>query len=92
MALLFAIALLNPITAIGKANDRERPFRGFASGTITLNVVTGELEGDIGGSATHIGHYTMHVDGSGAFNPDSTFSATGAFSVVTANGDEIWER
>lgn len=88
-AVLLAFAIVSPITASAKVNEHSRPFRSAPSGTVTLNVRSGELEGDLIGTGSHIGLYSMHIEGSGSFAQDGTFSATGTWFVIVANGDEL---
>jgi hypothetical protein len=51
--------------------------------------MTGAFAGDVTGVSSHVGKYTAHAEGSGAFTSQGTFEATGTTTIVAANGDKL---
>ena len=88
-ALVVALAVVSPAAAMAAAGGTDRPLKGTASGTVRLNLVTHDYVAEVTGTTTHSGLYGARDEGSGAFLPDFSFSATGEMSIVVANGDEI---
>jgi hypothetical protein len=90
--LVLALAILSPASALAKAKGTDRPMKeveGTVSGTVTLTPMAGAFEGDVTGVMSHLGEYTGHAEGIGAFTPQGTFEATGTTTVVADNGDKL---
>src|SRR3954468_3108538 len=63
---VFALAVLSPASALGKARGTDRPVKGTASGnvTVTLGAPLG-ITIDLTGVATHFGKYRVHLEADG---------------------------
>jgi len=88
-ALVLGLAVIGPGPALAHAGGTDRPVMGTASGTARFNLLTNSFMVELTGTTTHVGLYSAHSEGSGAFAPDLTFAGTGEASIVAANGDEI---
>jgi hypothetical protein len=95
--LALALAILSPASAQASAGDceRDRPvreIRGRVSGTVSLTILTAPsaaFAGDVSGVGTHLGEFTGHAEGSGAFTSLGTFYADGTTTLVADNGDTL---
>lgn len=84
--LALALAILSPASALAKD---DRPVKGTGSGTISLDPLTGAFTGDATGVSSHLGNYTVHLEGAGAPTPEGTFAGGGTVTIVAANGDRL---
>jgi hypothetical protein len=95
--LALALAIPSPASALAKAADcdRGRPVRdisGSLSGTVSLTILTppfAAFAGEVSGIGSHLGEFTGHGAGSGAFTLEYTFYAIGTTTVVADNGDTL---
>ena len=88
--LALAVAALTPTSALAKAGGTDRPLMGSSSGTSCTNVVTGDFTNDSTGIVTHVGEFTSHAEGSGAFTGPNTYEGSGTVTLVAANGDQVY--
>ena len=85
--LILALGVLAPVGALGKAGGTDRPFKGTASGNVTVRLGAPlHLTIDINGVATHFGKYRTHIDADGTIIGGEVV-AHGTFTIVAANGD-----
>jgi hypothetical protein len=89
LALVLALAVLSPASALAKPGGTDRPVKGAGSGTISLDPQTGAFTGDAEGVSSHLGKYTVHLEGTGAPTPEANFSGSGTVTIVAANGDRM---
>jgi hypothetical protein len=87
--LALAVAALGPASAPAAVEGTDRPVQGSASGMDSVNVQTLAMEADINVLMSHLGESTAHFQGQGALTPEGTVAATGTFTIVAANGDEL---
>lgn len=87
--LVLAVAALSPVSALAKAGGTDRPVKGIASGTVSINVPGLAVTGDFTGIVAHLGKVTSHLDAGIALTPQGTAVVTGAQTVVGANGDQL---
>jgi hypothetical protein len=88
-AVVFALAVLSPVSALADTEGARCPVMGSGSGTASLNLPTLTFTSDATGLSSCAGLVTGHSEGSGAFNADGTFHATGTQTAVGANGEEL---
>ena len=89
LALVLALAILSPASALGNAGGIDRPVKGTVSKTISLDPETGAFTGEANGVGSHLGSYTVDLEGTGAPTAESDFAGNGTLTLVTANGDEL---
>ncbi len=86
--LALALVALSPASATAAAGGTDRPMKGTASGTVSVNVQTLAISADLAGVSTHLGKYTAHVEANGTLTPQGTI-ATGPITLVASNGDQL---
>jgi len=86
--LALAVVAISPASAPAKAGGTDRPVKGTISGTVSLNVLTGAFTADGTGVATHLGKYTVSLQGAVAITPEGVFGS-GTGTIVAANGDQM---
>jgi membrane-associated protease RseP (regulator of RpoE activity) len=90
LALMLALAILSPGSALAKVEGADRPVRGTASGTISINPATGALTGDTTGVISHLGQSAIHLEGTVApTGEEGTFAGSATVTIVAANGDKL---
>lgn len=85
---VLALVILSPASALAKAGGVDRTFKGTSSGTISVDPATGAVSGEETGVDSHLGKYTVHVEGTAAPSGDG-FTGSGVATIVAANGDEL---
>ena len=86
--LALAVVAISPASAPAKAGGTDRPVKGTSSGTVSLNVLTGAFTADAAGVGTHLGEYTVAIEGTVAITPEGAFGS-GTATIVAANGDQM---
>ncbi|MEX2553663.1 MAG: hypothetical protein WD627_11765 [Actinomycetota bacterium] len=90
LAFVLALAILNPGSALATAGGADRPVNGTASGTISVNQVTGAVVGDATGVTSHLGKTGIHFEGTVApTEEEGTFAGSAAVTIVAGNGDQL---
>jgi hypothetical protein len=95
--LTLAVAALTPVSAPAVAGgaDRHVAVKGSVSGMDSIDVSrlpidqTLAIEAHVSGVLSHLGKTTAHLKGDGALTPQGTVAASGASTVVAANGDRL---
>ena len=85
-----ALVVLGPVGAAGAANAMPRPILGIAKGTTTVNLTTGAGTTVNNGYLLGIGLFNASSSSTFAYTGPNAFSGTGAGSIVTANGNEMF--
>jgi hypothetical protein len=90
LALLLAFATLMSASAPASAGEATSvPVQGSGSGTIRFNTSTGDFTGEESGVSSHLGKYSLHLQGHGARATDGSVTGNGSVTIVAANGDEL---
>ena len=89
-ALVLALGVLAPATALGKAGGTDRPIQGNGSGTTVLDLGTLAFVTDGTGTVSHLGQTTVHIDGVLTPTGPSTFTVAGPLTLTAANGDQLF--
>jgi hypothetical protein len=71
-------------TAVG-----GKTIKGSGTGTINIDTATGALTGEESGVSSHLGKYTLDLQGVSTQSPDGTVNSSGTVTIVTANGDQL---
>ena len=88
-ALVFAVGVLAPAGALGKAGGTDRPVKGTTSGTVTGTLTSPlGITVDLTGNVTHLGKFSVHVDAVGVISGGEVV-VDGPFTAVAANGDQL---
>jgi hypothetical protein len=87
--LVLALAVLSPASALAKPKGTDRPLKATISGTVSLTVATGVFTSDASGESSHLGKYTVHLQGQVGPTPQGTYAGSGSITWVAANGDEL---
>jgi hydroxyethylthiazole kinase-like sugar kinase family protein len=87
---VLAAATLIPSPAVAAAHGEERPLTGTATGTSTLNFVTGTSTADITGHLSHLGAANGQETLTVTLTSATTFTYTGTRTLVAANGDKVF--
>lgn len=87
IGLVLATLLLTsaPASACGKTVHIE----GNGTGTIRINTETGALTGEESGVASHLGKYSVDLQGASTISEDGTVDGRGTVTIVAANGDQL---
>lgn len=88
LSLAVAIVATSPAAAAG--NPTARPVKGTRTATTALNVITGAATTTSSGQLAHIGRYTGQSTEQFVLTSPTTFTFTGAGTLVAANGDELF--
>ena len=89
VGLVFALGVVGPATALGKAGGTDRPFNAHQSGTAVLDLGTLTFTQDTSGIMTHLGRSTTHVEGVVTPTGPDTVTVAGSAVLTAANGDEL---
>lgn len=89
-ALVLALGVLAPATALGKAGGTDRPIQGNGSGTTVVDLGTLAFVTDGTGTVSHLGQTTVHIDGVLTPTGPSTFTVAGPLTLTAANGDQLF--
>jgi hypothetical protein len=89
LALVLALGVLSPASALATTGGTERPVKGGGSGTIAFDPEASTFEGDPSGVASHLGNYAMHFEGTAAPTGENTAVGTGTLTIETADGDQV---
>ena len=89
LALVVALATLSPASALASAGATDRPMKGTGSGTLSLNPETGAFTGDAAGVSSHLGSYTVRLEGTGTPTPEGDFAGSGTATVAAADGEQL---
>lgn len=87
---VLAVVGLSPSAALAAANGTSRPLTGTATGTSTVNLLTGATTVDATGHLSHLGAVTGHFDLTTIPTSTNTFTAAGTGTDVAANGDKLF--
>ena len=87
--LVLALAVLSPASTLAKAGGTDRPVHGSGPGTVSINVQTFAIAGDLTGVVSHLGKFTARVEATGSLTPEGTTVATGTVTFVAADGDRL---
>jgi hypothetical protein len=86
---ILALTILTPASALASTRT-EHPMTGQSSGTLSINLLTGDFTGDTAGTSSDLGRFSSHLEGNGAVTPDNTFQGSGTtVRIVAANGDTL---
>jgi hypothetical protein len=88
--LVLSLAILGPPSALAKPRGSDRPIRATISGTVSLTVATGEFKSDATGVFSHLGEYTVHLEGRVAPTPEGVYAGRGTITWVADNGDKLY--
>ncbi len=91
-ALVLALGVLAPATALGKAGGTDRPIKGNGSGTtvVVLGVPPLNFVTDGTGTVSHMGKSTVHIDGVLTPSGPNSFDIAGLLTLTAANGDQLF--
>jgi hypothetical protein len=90
LLLVLSLALVVPGAALASGGGTDRPLKGSMSGTVSINLKTGDITGDEKGDTSHLGPSTLHLEGKVAPTAEAgTYAGTVAVTVVADNGDEL---
>jgi hypothetical protein len=89
LAAILALAVLIPASAPAQTGGTAVPIQGNGSGSITINTVTGALTGQESGNLSHLGRYSLRLQGSASTDADGTVSGSGTVTIVAADGDQL---
>ena len=89
-SLVLAVAAMSPSAALAAAHGTNRPLTGTATGTTTLNLLTGDAASVFTGHLSHLGAETGTDELTVIADlVTGTFTYTGTRTFVAANGDEV---
>ena len=89
-SLVLAVVAMSPSAALAAAHGTDRPLTGTATGTTTLNLITGAATADLPGHLSHLGTGTGHEALTVTFTSASTLTYAGTRIFVAAKGDELF--
>jgi hypothetical protein len=75
--LLLALATLTRASSPASASRSAVHIRGSGTGTITLNPTTGAFTGEESGVSSHLGRYTLRLQGTSTRTADGTLTGDG---------------
>jgi hypothetical protein len=84
-----ALAALSSATASATADGKSIHVQGRGTGTIKLNTATGAFTGRESGVMSHLGKYTLQLQGTGTPAADGAFTGNGNVTITAANGDRL---
>ena len=92
VGLVLALAALSPATSLAKAGGTDRPLKGTASGTTTLDTSTVPFPATGEGTSrmAHLGTGTYSLDYTFTPGAPGTFTVAGTAEFVAANGDRLF--
>jgi len=89
LAVVLALATLNAASAPASARGTAVPIKGAGTGAISFHPATGAFTGEESGVSSHLGKYTLHLQGVGARAADGNVTGSGTVTIVAANGDQL---
>jgi hypothetical protein len=88
--LVLAVTALSPASALAKAGGTDRPLRGTGDGITTLELATGSFTSSATEIISHLGKVTSTNSGTIVVTGPGTFATSADFTIVAANGDELF--
>jgi hypothetical protein len=89
LAAVLALTALVAVSAAASASSRAVTIEGHGTGAIRLDPATGSFTGEESGISSHLGRYTLRLQGVGSSSADGTFTGTGTVTIVASNGDQL---
>jgi hypothetical protein len=89
LAVVLALAALALASAPASACGKAASIKGNGTGTISFNTATGAFTGEESGVSSHLGKYTLRLQGVGTRSADGTVTGSGTVTIVAANGDRL---
>ena len=89
LAGVLALTVLLAASVPASAGGRAVTITGHGTGTIRLDAATGAFTGEESGVSSHLGTYTVHLQGRATLAADGTVTGTGTATIVAANGDQL---
>jgi hypothetical protein len=80
---------LNAASAPASAGGKAKSITGHGTGAIGFNTATGAFTGKESGVISHLGQYTLRLEGVGSRSPDGTVTGSGTVTILAANGDRL---
>ena len=89
LAGVLALAALLAAAAPASASRRAVTIEGHGTGAIRLDTATGTFTGEESGVSSHLGTYTLRLQGAGTSSADGTFTGSGTVTIIASDGDQL---
>jgi hypothetical protein len=89
LAGLLALTAVLAVSATASASGRAEAIEGHGTGAIRLDPATGAFTGEESGISSHLGRYTLRLQGVGRTAADGTFNGSGTVTIVASDGDQL---